>query len=76
MLKDAGLALAMPEDLASMLKKAESLSVHLERNKKDLHNKRALQILEAKIHKLSRYYKREGILPQNWKYEAKTAALT
>lgn len=75
-LKDAGLALAMPEDLASMLKKAESLTVHLERNKKDLHNKKALQILEAKIHKLSRYYKREGILPQNWKYEAKTASLT
>jgi small subunit ribosomal protein S15 len=75
-LKDAGLASAIPEDLANMLKKAESLTVHLERNKKDLHNKRALQILEAKIHKLSRYYKREGILPQNWKYEPKTASLT
>jgi small subunit ribosomal protein S15 len=75
-LKDAELASAMPEDLANMLKKAESLTVHLEKNKKDLHNKRALQILEAKIHKLSRYYKREGILPQNWKYEPKTASLT
>ncbi|MEM2970824.1 MAG: 30S ribosomal protein S15 [Candidatus Bathyarchaeia archaeon] len=76
MLRDAGLAPAIPEDLANMLKRAESLAVHLERNKKDLHNKRALQILEAKIHKLSRYYKREGILPQNWKYEPKTASLT
>jgi small subunit ribosomal protein S15 len=75
-LKDAGLAQAMPEDLANMLKKAERLTIHLERNKKDLHNKRALQVLEAKIHKLSRYYKREGILPPNWKYEPKTASLT
>ncbi|MGQ9530068.1 MAG: 30S ribosomal protein S15 [Candidatus Bathycorpusculaceae bacterium] len=75
-LKDAGLAPAIPEDLASMLKKAESLATHLERNKKDLHNKRALQILEAKIHKLSRYYKREGVLPPNWKYEPKIASIT
>jgi small subunit ribosomal protein S15 len=75
-LKDAGLAPAMPEDLANMLKKAESLATHLERNKKDLHNKRALQILEAKIHKLSRYYKREGVLPSNWKYEPKIASIT
>ncbi|MEM3696194.1 MAG: 30S ribosomal protein S15 [Candidatus Bathyarchaeia archaeon] len=75
-LKDAGLAPAMPEDLANMLKKAESLATHLERNKKDLHNKRALQILEAKIHKLSRYYKREGVLPPNWKYEPKIASIT
>jgi small subunit ribosomal protein S15 len=75
-LKDAGIAPAMPEDLAEMLKKAESLATHLERNKKDLHNKRALQILEAKIHKLSRYYKREGVLPPNWKYEPKIASIT
>ncbi|MDI6690388.1 MAG: 30S ribosomal protein S15 [Candidatus Bathyarchaeota archaeon] len=75
-LKDAGLASAMPEDLANMLKKAENLAAHLERNKKDLHNKRALQILEAKIHKLSRYYKREGVLPPTWKYEPKIASIT
>jgi len=73
--KEAELALAIPEDLGNLLKKAESLAAHLEKNKKDLHNKRALQIIEAKIHKLSRYYKREGILPQNWKYEPKIASL-
>ncbi|MDH7477131.1 MAG: 30S ribosomal protein S15 [Candidatus Bathyarchaeota archaeon] len=75
-LQEAGLAPAMPEDLANLLKKAESLTKHLERNRKDLHNKRALQILEAKIHKLSRYYKREGVLPPNWKYEPKIASIT
>ncbi len=74
-LKDADLASPLPEDLETLLKKAARLHVHLEKNKKDLHNKRALQIVEAKIHKLSRYYKREGALPPDWKYKAKTASL-
>jgi small subunit ribosomal protein S15 len=74
-LKEAELAPALPEDLGNLLKKADRLAVHLEKNKKDVHNKRALQIVEAKIHKLSRYYKREGVLPTNWKYEPKIASL-
>ncbi len=74
-LKDAGLAPSLPEDLETLLKKAARLHVHIEKNKKDLHNKRALQIIEAKIHKLSRYYKREGALPPDWKYKAKAAFL-
>jgi small subunit ribosomal protein S15 len=74
-LKESGLALTIPEDLGNLLKKASRLAVHLEKNKKDLHNKRALQLIEARIHKLSRYYKREGILPPNWKYEPKIASL-
>lgn len=74
-LKGADLAPAIPEDLGALLKKAESLTVHYEKNKRDLHNKRALQIIEAKIHKLSRYYKREGVLPPNWKYEPKIASI-
>lgn len=75
-LQEADLTSAMPEDLANLIKKAQGLAVHMERNKKDLHNKRAMQMIEAKIHKLSRYYKREGVLPLNWKYEPKIASLT
>lgn len=75
-LKEAELAPAIPEDLGNLLKKAASLAVHLEKNKKDLHNKRALQLTEAKIHKLSRHYKHEGVLPPNWKYAPKIASLT
>jgi len=74
-LKDAKLAPSIPEDLETLLKKAASLHVHLEKNKEDLHNKRALQIIEAKIHKLSRYYKGQGMLPPDWKYKAKAASL-
>jgi small subunit ribosomal protein S15 len=74
-LKDAELAPSLPEDLENLLKKARRLHVHLEKNKKDKPNKRALQLIESKIYKLSRYYKREGILPPDWKYEAKTASI-
>ena len=74
-LKEAKLASSLPEDLENLLRKAARLRVHIERNKKDLSNKRSLQIIEARIHKLSRHYKREGVLPPDWKYEAKAASL-
>ena len=75
-LKAGDLAPSLPEDLGHLIKKAQSLAVHMEKNKKDLHNKRNMQITEARIHKLSRYYKREGVLPKNWKYETKIASVT
>jgi small subunit ribosomal protein S15 len=75
-MKENELAPAFPEDLASLLKKAESLGLHLEKNRTDLYNRRALQLIEAKIHKLSRFYKKEGILTATWKYEPKIASIT
>jgi len=75
-LKSSGLAPTMPEDLANLMKKAQGLAVHMDKNKKDLHNKRNMQIIEARIHKLGRYYKREGVIPKNFKYEAKIASVT
>ena len=75
-LKAGDLASSLPEDLGNLIKKAQSLAVHMEKNKKDLHNKRNMQIIEARIHKLSRYYKREGVLAKNWKYEAKVASVS
>jgi len=75
-LKSANLAPTMPEDLGNLMKKAQSLAVHMDKNKKDLHNKRNMQIIEAQIHKLSRYYKREGVLDKKWKYIPKIASVT
>jgi small subunit ribosomal protein S15 len=75
-LQGAGLSSTMPEDLSNLMKKAQSLAVHMDKNKKDLHNKRNMQIIEARIHKLSRYYKREGVIAKTWKYEAKIASVT
>jgi len=75
-MKENKLAPASPEDLASLLKKAESLALHLEKNRTDLYNRRALQLIEAKVHKLSRFYKKEGIVSASWKYEPKIASIT
>ena len=74
-LKERELVPSIPEDLETLMRKATSLHVHLDKSKADLHNKRALQIIEAKIYKLARYYKRKGVLSPNWKYEAKAASL-
>ncbi len=74
-LKEKELAPSIPEDLENLMRKATRLHVHLDKNKADLGNKRSLQIIEAKIYKLARYYKRKGILPPDWKYEAKATSL-
>ena len=74
-LKERELAPSLPEDLENLMRKATRLHVHLDKNKADLTNKRALQIIEAKIYKLARYYKHKGVLPPNWKYEAKATPL-
>ena len=67
-LKEYSLAPSIPEDLEMLLRKASRLHAHLEKHKGDRHNKRALQIIESKIHRLSGYYKRKGVLSKDWKY--------
>ncbi|MEM2740123.1 MAG: 30S ribosomal protein S15 [Candidatus Bathyarchaeia archaeon] len=73
-LREHGLEPNIPEDLASLLKKAERLKKHLDVYKSDGSNKRALQLIESKIHKLAKYYKSIGRLPEDWSY--KTAILS
>jgi small subunit ribosomal protein S15 len=74
-LKKNSLELEIPEDLENLIKKAINLREHLEKNKRDLHNKRGLQLIESKIHRLTRYYKKKGKLPQEWRYEPEKAKL-
>lgn len=74
-LEDAGLAQEYPEDLMNLMRKAVTLRKHLEINKKDFHNKRALHLTESKIRRLVRYYKRTKVLPHDWYYKPDQAAL-
>jgi small subunit ribosomal protein S15 len=64
-----------PEDLVNLVRKATNLRRHLEDNKKDLHSKRGLQLIESKIRRLVKYYKKKGIFAPNWKYDPQTAGL-
>lgn len=75
LLEEADLAPSVPEDLDMLLRKATRLSTHLDKNKMDLSNKRSLQVVEARIYKLSRYYKKKGVLPSDWKYQHRVASV-
>lgn len=68
-LKDNGIKIKYPEDLKALIKKAINLKRHVEVHKKDFHNIRGLQLIEAKILRLANYYKEKGVLPADWKYD-------
>ena len=65
----------LPEDLASIVNKSVGLQKHLKTNKSDRRNVRSLELIEAKVHRLSVYYKKIGRIPKNWKYKSVVAQL-
>ena len=74
-LRGKGVKFDVPEDLGNMMKRAVQLQAHLRGNKKDASNRRGLQLLESRIRRLSRYYKRAGRIPPDWDYSLKLAEL-
>jgi small subunit ribosomal protein S13e len=73
-LKSLGVAPDLPEDLYFMIKKAVGMRKHLERNRKDRDGKFRLILIESRIHRLSRYYRKKGVIPPNFKYDSATAS--
>ena len=65
----------LPEDLQGLMKRAVELNGHIKVHPKDLHNLRGQQLIESKIRRLVKYYKREGVIPQTWQYSLETASL-
>ena len=74
-LMENGFTWKIPEDMAFLMKKAINLHKHLQRHPKDKSNRRGLQLIEVKIRRLARYYKRTGELPEDWKYSIDRAEL-
>ena len=74
-MEEKGVASALPEDLANLMRRAITLNVHIKNNKGDIANKRGLELIEARIRRLERYYKGRGILPATWKYSLSNAEL-
>ncbi len=74
-LEENGIKSSTPEDLSNLLSKAVRLQRHLSMHRGDSNNIRSLELIEAKIHRLVKYYKREGRLPQEWKYKTVIAQL-
>ena len=65
----------LPEDLRNLMTKALGMRKHLSNNKHDLHNKRQLQLTEAKVRRLVKYYVGTGRLPTGWAYSPETAEI-
>ena len=74
-LKENELTPEIPEDLNNIVLKAVNLQKHLKENKSDNRNVRSLELVEAKVHRLSTHYKKEGILQKKWKYKSVVAQL-
>ena len=74
-LEENDLKTELPEDLDNIVKKAVGLQKHLKVNKKDSRNVRSLELIEAKVHRLSVYYKKIGRIPKKWKYKSIIAQL-
>jgi len=74
-LEENKMASEIPEDLKNLISKALKIREHLESNKKDVFNKRNLQLTESKIRRLTKYYHTIQRLPEKWKYNPKQAKL-
>ena len=74
-LNNAGVKSQLPEDLMALIRKENSLSKHLNKNKQDKTVIRGLLLTNSKIRRLSDYYKRKGILPEKWFYNKKDVTL-
>ena len=74
-LKANNKATKIPEDIRNLIVKVLDLTKHLDKNKNDAHNKRSLNNMVSKIRRLEKYYRREGVLPQDWKYSTEKAEM-
>ena len=74
-LTQKGIKPDMPEDLNNIVNKALGLQKHLKTHTSDRRNVRSLELLEAKVHRLSSYYKKIGRIPKTWKYKSVIAQL-
>ncbi len=74
-LEEKNISQRIPEDLMALIKRAVKINEHLANHPKDLSNKRGLQLVESKIRRLIKYYKKTGKLPQDWHYSIKDAKL-
>ncbi|NIM45873.1 MAG: 30S ribosomal protein S15 [Nitrososphaeria archaeon] len=75
LMKVLELASEMPGDLANLIESAMKIRRHLRQNTKDRKSRHSLELVEAKIHRLSKYYKRTGKLPGSWRYKSLIAKI-
>jgi len=65
----------LPQDLQDLIDRAQRVQKHLKVHRSDRKNVHSLELVEAKIYRLSKFYKEKGILPSDFKYTAVVAQL-
>ena len=74
-IKEKKLAKDLPEDLTNLIKRHIEVMKHLESNHHDMVAKRGMQLTESKIKRLVKYYKKKGVLAEDWRYNKQKAKL-
>ncbi len=69
LLQEHKLSKALPEDILSLIQRMISIKHHFDQNKQDMTAWRGLQLTEAKIRRLVKYYQRTGRLAADWKFD-------
>ena len=59
----------LPEDVTALMRRAAAINKHLLENRHDETARRGLHLAESKIHRLVKYYKRNGRIAEEWKYD-------
>lgn len=72
-LEEEDAAPEMPENISSLIEKAESIEGHLDDNPADGEAERRLELVKAKIRRAADYHRKNGNIPENWKYETEKA---
>ena len=75
LLSENKLAPVLPEDLQNLVQTATRLQRHLTTFKSDRKNIRSLELIEAKVYRLSKYYRTIGRLPEDFRFKAMVAQL-
>lgn len=65
----------LPQDLQDLIDRALRVQRHLKIHGSDRKNVHSLELVEAKIYRLAKYYKGAGLLPNDFKYTAVVAQL-
>ena len=74
-LSEGNAAPKLPQDIQDLIDRAQRVQRHLKGHKSDRKNVHSLELVEAKIYRLSKYYKEKGILPDDFRYTAVVAQL-
>lgn len=74
-LTEGKVAPKIPQDLQDLIDRAQRVQKHLDSHKSDRKNVHSLELIEAKIYRLSKYYRQKGILSKEFKYTAVVAQL-